>query len=65
MISRRVTSIIKIPLRNYCKMIKVNGRTYEVPKIFEEPEYDEEKLSNSSNVILVRHANTIFNLEIE
>ncbi|CAI2375738.1 unnamed protein product [Moneuplotes crassus] len=63
MISKVVTPLLKPAGRNYSRVVSINGKDYKVPIDFQEPEYDMDHLQNSSKVILLRHANTVFNLE--
>ncbi|CAI2375535.1 unnamed protein product [Moneuplotes crassus] len=65
MISKASLHFFKSQVRNYFKLITLNGKTYEVPPNFREPVYDMENLQNSSNVILMRHGNTLFNLSYD
>ncbi|CAI2375142.1 unnamed protein product [Moneuplotes crassus] len=63
MISKKVPSILKNTVHKFCRVVRLNGKEFHVPIGFEEPEYDIENIQKSSKVILVRHANTVFNLE--
>lgn len=65
MISKKAPSIAKNTINTFLRVVSVNGKEFHVPIDFKEPEYDQEEIQNSSKVILVRHANTVFNLEHE
>ena len=48
--------------REFSQRVIINGKEFILPSHFVEPKYDTDKIINESRVILMRHANSEFNI---
>ena len=63
MVRKNLSRLSYFPTRSVFKTIWLNGKPFEVPESYVGPYYDVDKIKNASKVVLLRHANTLFNLD--
>ena len=62
-IQKQLAKLTNFSWRNMFRTARVAQKRYDLPQSYDGPVYDMEKLHNTSKVLLIRHGNTLFNLD--